>query len=200
VDLIAGAAPGLSLLPTMKLNILSDLHLAQGELPLPANNADVVILAGDIARPAEAIAWASRLGKPVLYVAGNHEFYGGSLEGRTAQLRQSAEGTAVRVLDETMELIGDVRFLGCTLWTDFLLFGEGEQRQLAIDEAMRCMRDFSRIRLSEASADLFTPAHSMALFRRHAAWLARELDKPHDGPTVVVTHHAPSLGSIHPRF
>ncbi|MGH8604743.1 MAG: metallophosphoesterase, partial [Gammaproteobacteria bacterium] len=43
----------------MKLNILSDLHLSLGALEIPENDADVVILAGDIARPKEAISWAS---------------------------------------------------------------------------------------------------------------------------------------------
>ena len=58
---------------TMKLNVLSDLHLSAGGLEHPHNDADVVVLAGDIARPREAVAWASRFSKPVLYVPGNHE-------------------------------------------------------------------------------------------------------------------------------
>ena len=184
----------------MKLNILSDLHLSQGELALPANDADLVVLAGDIDRPVQAVAWASRLGKPVLYVPGNHEFYGGSIEGTTAQLKRLAKGTAIRVLDDDSQLIGNVRFLGSTLWTDFLLFGPGPQRQAATDAALRYMRDYSRIRLRVASPQPFTPLDSAALFQRHAAWLAGELAKPHDGPTVVITHHAPSRSSIHPRF
>jgi predicted phosphodiesterase len=189
-----------SLLATMKLNILSDLHLGQGDLAPPANDADVVVLAGDIGRPAQAVAWASQLGKPVFYVAGNHEFYGGSLEGAAAQLERLAAGTAIHVLYQGEQLIGNVRFLGCTLWTDFMLFGDGERRQAAIEAAMRFMRDFSRIRLCDTAPDLFTPQHAASLFQRHAAWLARKLAKPHDGPTVVITHHAPSRGSIHPRF
>ena len=184
----------------MKLNILSDLHLGQAELAPPANDADVVVLAGDIARPEQALAWAARLGKPVLYVAGNHEYYGGSLQAGAAQLEQLSRGTAIRVLDRGSELIGNVRFLGCTLWTDFMLFGEGEKRQAAFEAAMRFMRDFSRIRLAEGSQELFTPLHSCVLFEQHAKWLAHELAKPHDGPTVVITHHAPSRASVHPRF
>jgi predicted phosphodiesterase len=184
----------------MKLNILSDLHLSQGELLPPSNDADVVVLAGDIARPPEAIAWVSRLRKPVLYVPGNHEFYGGSVQGSVAQLKRLCEGTRVRVLDDETQLIGNVRFLGSTLWTDFMLFGDGQGRQAAMGEALRFMRDFIRIRLNDASQALFTPLDSVALFQRHAAWLADELAKPHAGPTVVVTHHAPSRASIHPRF
>src|SRR4051794_28200811 len=102
----------------MKLNILSDLHLSQGDLATPGSDADLVILAGDIGRPGRAIGWASRIARPVLYVPGNHEFYGGSIEGTAAELKRLAAGTSIRVLDCEQAVIGGVRFLGATLWTD----------------------------------------------------------------------------------
>jgi predicted phosphodiesterase len=181
----------------MKLNVLSDLHLSLGALALPANDADAVILAGDIARPKEAIAWAAGFAKPVLYVPGNHEFYGGSVAGTVDELKRLSAGTNVRVLDNDEAIIGGVRFLGTTLWTDFMLFGAGEKRVAAMREAQRLMRDFRRISLGDAP---FTPEASAALFARDAAWLERTLAQPHAGPTVVITHHAPSRNSIHPRF
>jgi predicted phosphodiesterase len=184
----------------MKLHILSDLHLGQGALALPGTDADVIVLAGDIARPAEAVAWASALGKPVLYVLGNHEFYGGSIADTAGQFRALSEGTTVRLLDDESVTIGNVRFLGSTLWTDFMLFGEGERREAAQADAARFMRDYSRIRTGDGPQAVLTPEDTAARFRRHAAWLARELARPHDGPTVVITHHAPSTRSIHPRF
>lgn len=183
----------------MILNILSDLHLSRGALPIPENDADAVVLAGDIARPSEAVSWASRFAKPVLYVPGNHEFYGGGIAGTVEELKERCAGTRIHVLDNDEIIIGGVRFLGTTLWTDFMLFGEGEKRTAAMHEAQRCMRDFSRIRLGEAGA-LFTPGDSAALFARHAAWLDRKLAESYPGPTVVITHHAPSRNSIHPRF
>ena len=181
----------------MKLGILSDLHLSRGELPIPANEADLVVLAGDIGRPAQAMAWASRIAKPVLYVPGNHEFYGGSIDGTAAELERLAVGTRIRVLDCGQTVIGGIRFLGATLWSDFLIGGAGEARAAAIREAERFMRDFSVVRIGEAR---FTPEASAALFARHAAWLEARLAEPHAGPTVVITHHAPSPKSIHPRF
>jgi predicted phosphodiesterase len=181
----------------MKLNVLSDLHLSRGELAVPDTDADVVVLAGDLGRPERAIGWASRIAKPVLYVAGNHEFYGGSIEGTMAELKRLARGTRVRVLDDEEALIDGVRFLGTTLWTDVRVAGEGEARTAAMREAVRFMRDFSAVRIGEAT---FTPEASASLFARHAAWLAARLAEPHRGPTVVITHHAPSAGSIHPRF
>jgi hypothetical protein len=59
------------------------------------------------------------------------------------------------------------------------------------------MRDFSSIRLGESP---LTPDASAVLFKRHAAWVEAKLAEPHAGPTVVITHHAPSRKSVHPRF
>lgn len=184
----------------MKLNILSDLHLSLGALEIPRNDADAVILAGDIARPREAVSWAAGFAKPVLYVPGNHEFYGGSIAGTANELKQLCAGSNIRVLDNDEAVIDGVRFLGTTLWTDFMLFGEGEQREEAMRQAVSFMRDFSRIRVGEAGDAPFTPAASAALFDIHARWLERKLAEAYAGPTVVITHHAPSRKSIHPRF
>ena len=182
----------------MKLNILSDLHLSQGGFPHPQTGADVVILAGDVARPAEAIAWGSAFSVPVLYVAGNHEFYGSTLDATVAELKRLAAGTSVRVLDDEEAILGGVRFLGTTLWSDFAITGGGDAQALAMREAELRIRDFSRIRTD--ASEPFTPAASIERFERHAAWLGERLATPHPGPTVVITHHAPSPRSIHPRF
>ena len=183
----------------MKLHILSDLHLDVDGFEAPRTDADVVVLAGDIARPARAIDWALRLERPVVYVAGNHEFYGSSIEATVLALRMRCAGTPVHFLSGDAQVIGGVRFLGATLWTDFLVYGAAE-RDRAMQQAQRSLRDFSRIRLKEQSDRLFAPDDAAALFRREAGWLAGELGAAFDGPTVVVTHHAPSALSIHPRF
>ena len=184
----------------MKLNVLSDLHLSLGAFEIPRNDADVVILAGDLARPREAISWACGFSKPVLFVPGNHEFYGGSIAGGADELKRLCAGTNIRLLDQGEVIIDGVRFLGTTLWTDFMLFGEGDERRAAMREALRFMRDFSRIRIGAAAEAPFTPDTSAALFKVQAGWLERKLSEAHAGPTVVITHHAPSRKSIHPRF
>jgi predicted phosphodiesterase len=183
----------------MKIHVLSDLHLSFGTMAQPTSDADVVVLAGDIARPREAAAWAQGFGKPVIYVLGNHEYYGSSLDDAMAELKGLCKRTPVHVLDGDGLVLGGVRFLGITLWTDFDLFGRGERKTAAMAAAQRMIRDFSVIRSGDSGA-LFTPHDSTALFRRHAAWLGQALATPHAGPTVVITHHAPSPRSIHPRF
>jgi len=188
---------------TLKLQVVSDLHLSQAGIVLPATDADLLVLAGDIARPREAIAWASGLGRPALYVPGNHEFYGGSLEGRIAELRALCEGTPVRLLHDEELVVDGVRILGTTLWTEFSLPGLGSADPdfpAAVKTATGFMRDFSRIRLREGDDALLRAEDCAALFRRHSQWLRERLARPHAGPTVVISHHAPSMRSIHPRF
>lgn len=184
----------------MKLHVLSDLHLSVATFEAPITDADVVILAGDIARPKEAIAWASTFAKPILFVPGNHEFYGGSVASTVQELKQLCDRHDIYLLNNDVVVIDGVRFLGTTLWTNFLLFGEGEKRDLAISEAISFMRDFSRIRIDEVSGTMFTPADSALQFTCHANWLEERLAEPFQGQTVVITHHAPSPKSIHPRF
>ena len=74
--------------PPMNLHVLSDLHLSLAGMDVAETDADLVILAGDIARPDKALAWARQIRKPVIYVAGNHEFYNGDLQGTLHELRR----------------------------------------------------------------------------------------------------------------
>ena len=93
-----------------------------------------------------------------------------------------------------------MRILGATLWTDFGIAGDDAARAQAMDEAVRFSRDFSRITVDAEQKEIFTPCHCAALFERHASWLAARLAEPFGGITVVVTHFAPSPGSIAPQF
>ena len=183
----------------MKLHVVSDLHLSAAGFDLPETAAEMIVLAGDIARPVEACAWAQRLGKPVIYVAGNHEFYGGSIDGTIAALRERSADQPIHLLEADELIVDGVRFLGTTLWSDFSIGDEAERAQ-AEEQALAMVRDFSRIRADSSADRLFSPADSTKLFRRSVAWLQRKLDEPFSGSTVVVTHHAPSLRSVHPRF
>lgn len=184
----------------MRLHILSDLHLSVDALDPPRTTADIVVLAGDVARPTQAIEWARGFDQPVLYVPGNHEFYGGSLDGTLTELRALCSGTDVTLLERDEVIIDGVRFLGTTLWSDFRLNGEGAARDEAMRLAQSLIRDFSRIRRSVDAPDPFTPADSTECFDAAAEWLEARLAREHDGTTVVITHHAPSPGSVHPRF
>lgn len=184
----------------MKIALLSDLHLSVQSMPAPPTDADVVVLAGDLHRPAGAIEWARQYRRPTLFVAGNHEFYGGDLVTTMRELRAHAQGSAVRVLDHEAWQHHGVRFLGCTLWSDYRLFDSPVQREQGLRQAGEMVRDFSRIRVAPDFDEKFTPALSQHLFDRAVAWLERQFAIAHDGPTVVITHFAPARGSIAAKF
>lgn len=193
----------------MKLHILSDLHLEFAKWPREADvnaiEADVTVLAGDIGVGMEGIAWAlSVFRRPVVYVLGNHEYYGQRLmPDLLAEARERCRGTHIHLLENDAVMIGGVRFLGCTLWTDFALFEDAERNARAMEEAGMKMGDFRHAMVGRRGGGNgknklipFTPAMSRERHLASRAWLEAELDKPHDGPTVVVTHHAPSARSL----
>ena len=62
------------------------------------------------------------------------------------------------------------------------------------------MNDYRHILADMRDKVRIIPATTLARHRRSVAWLDRALAEPFDGPTVVVTHHAPHLGSVAPRF
>lgn len=186
----------------MKLHILSDLHIEFLPFDPPATDADVVILAGDIGVGVKGLNWASATfgDRPVLYVMGNHEAYGSHLDRVTETLRERAGATPnVRFLDNSEVVIGGVRFLGTTLWTDFTIFGSSPAAfGRALREAKNSISDFIRnIRYREG---YFTPAQSVELHVAAVAWLEKKLAEPFAGKTVVVTHHCPGWGSVAERF
>ncbi|MBV6821979.1 metallophosphoesterase [Pseudomonas sp. PD9R] len=184
----------------MRIALLSDIHLSVNALPFPDVEADVVVLAGDISRPAAAIEWAKSCPAPIVYVAGNHEFYGSDLISTYEQLNRLSEGTQIHVLERSEYLHNGVRFLGCTLWSDYRLFDSAQAREQGIDLATQLIRDFSRIKISPDFDDLFSPAVSQMIFLQTVAWLEDCFSKDSTTPTVVISHFAPTRLSIGPLF
>jgi predicted phosphodiesterase len=181
----------------MRIRILSDLHLEARPFDPPAAPADVVILAGDIANGTDGIAWANAcFDTPVLYVAGNHEYYEGEFNAVQRDLAAGSADGRVRTLDCTEAVIGRTRFLGCALWTDFTLAPEAG-RQAVIEQSRKFNPDYRLIRFGDRA---FSPEDGMRLCAKHKAWLAQKLAEPFGGDTVVITHFAPHSGSIAPGF
>lgn len=187
----------------MKVQVASDLHLEllgklfPGErLISPAHDADILVLAGDIANGIEAVEMFKNWPVPVLYIAGNHEFYGHSLEQMRMDLRNAAAGTHVTFLDNAIKDFGSVRFLGTTLWTDYRLELNRTQRQLMESAELR-VSDHFRI---NCSGGKFTAERALVEHELSRAWLKDELNSPYDGKTVVITHHGPHRLSINRRY
>lgn len=209
----------------MKIQLLSDLHLEvdPGFVPRYAPGADLLVLAGDIgARPDTPMAqhgapdWC--LGRfapalrqwpvPVLYLPGNHEYDGQDFDECQAALRDTAEALGLVWLERQAVVIDGVRFLGTTLWSDFDCFGDRPAHvagSMTYNLRMRekCFRAANYYLEKAATMRdglLFDAAAMREEALRCQAWLRDALGAPHAGPTVVVTHFAPSLRSHDPRY
>jgi len=197
----------------VKLLVLSDLHVEFAPFaPDPAivEAADVVVLAGDISNGVKGIAWARQTfaDKPIVYVAGNHEFYRQHWVRLLEPLRAQARVHGVHFLENETVTIEGIRFLGATLWTDFLLFGE-DKKLAAMHEAARTMNDFNLINAKALPTRLnivgprgspwkLSPAHTLHRHQESLAWLQVQLPLGQADKTVVVSHHFPSRRSVVP--
>ncbi len=189
-----------------KILMMSDVHIEFGDLSVSKVKADVAVLAGDIHVGLAAVTWADDLAKrlrmPVVLIAGNHEHYGtqkscGTLPEMVDKFRGAAASTSGRVvfLERETAVVASVRFVGCTLWTDFELYGNPAE---AMAHVAAQMNDFRLI--AYRPGILFSPIDARREFMLARRFLETELAMPFDGVTVVVTHHLPSLRSVPQRF
>ena len=178
----------------MKILILSDLHnefLRSSRLIAHQPQVDVVVLAGDIDLDCRGLEWARHtFNTRIVYVPGNHEFYNHDFDATRERMRSAAELLGIDLLDPGVVEIGDVVFVGATLWTDFELFGNRE-REMSI--AQKGLNDFRRIKG-------FTPARSLTRHEEERAFIERELEKHRGRKCVVVSHHLPSWSSVAERY
>lgn len=206
----------------MKIQLLSDLHLEVHPhfKPLPAPDAQLLVLAGDIGsyQAGSLLAgddfglerFSPKLGwpVPVLYVPGNHEYDNLDFDAAHGRLRQVCERLGITWLErETLQLDG-VRFIGTTLWADFdALVTDSDRldpsnarvlkkREKAFRAANYYLRKMGTTRRGEPL--LADGWRELGL--ECEQWLRRALAEPFDGTTVVVTHFAPSLRSADPRY
>jgi Icc-related predicted phosphoesterase len=188
----------------MLLQYCSDLHLefAQNQAYLDQHPidavGDILMLAGDITRlnyyqtrnfDKEFFRTLSRQFRYVLWIPGNHEFY----RSEDAQLLDKPLWVElhknVYLLNNVVTVIEGVRFVLTTLWTHL-----DKVNERIID---RRMADFSLI---QYAGQTLTPAIYVNRLHQPALnFLRVELIKPFAGPTVVVTHHMPSLHCVHPK-
>lgn len=207
----------------MNIQLLSDLHLEAHPhfVPEPAPGADVLVLAGDVGSYQEGsrledgdfgLARFSPLAQgacwptPVLFVPGNHEYDAQDFDAAHVRLRKTCDRLGIIWLERECVQLGGVRFAGTTLWSDFDALADDEGctdlgRRLKLrDKAFRAANFYLRKTGGTRHGEPFLaePMREHALVCRQ--WLADALAVPFEGPTVAVTHFAPSLRSADPRY
>lgn len=195
----------------MKVSHASDLHLEFMNFPdfSKEEGGDVLILNGDILvvpylnenrTDREALRVRDYLKsqfipdliekyKTVLYLAGNHEFYRGDIQTGLKIIKDwfHSKGAKNMIFMENDHIdIEGVRFVGATLWSDFL--GEDEE---SMYESGRGMNDF---RIIQDGKTRFSPEKALALHKVSLKYI-EEMTKT-DMKTVVLTHHAPHASML----
>ena len=223
----------------MKIQLLSDLHLESNPhfTATPTPGADVLVLAGDIGSyqkgskltelnipdfglgrfsPLPVAQGGAAWPVPVLFLPGNHEYDGLDFDAAHLRLRETCERLGMVWLERETVVLAGVRFIGCTLWTDFDALADMNPQ---INPKVNPQVDSPLTRQLQAREKAFRAAN-FYLKKNHAfrqgqpmladavreegvksqGWLRRALAEAFDGPTVVVTHFAPSLLSADPRY
>ncbi len=177
----------------MKIQILSDIHLEFQEFHYTDCDCDAVVLAGDIHTKDRGVKWAIQniSNKPVIYILGNHEFYGKTYPKLIHDMKELTKNSDVHVLENDVLTINNINFFGCTLWTDFGLFGEP---RIAGSHCQTNMNDYKKItRLPNYSK---IRSLDTALYHKQSIkWLSKALTEHEGQKNVVITHHAPTIKS-----
>ena len=207
----------------MKIQLLSDLHLEVHPqfVPEPAPDADLLVLAGDIGsyqndsqvagdnfgleRFSPLPQWGG-WPTPVVFVPGNHEYDMQDFDAAHDRLRRTCDRLGLLWLERETLVLDRVRFVGTTLWSDFDALADHEQctdltRRLRLRQKAFRAANFYLAKTGTTRAGtpcLAEPMREQALVCM--AWLEDALARPFDGPTVAITHFAPSLRSADPRY
>jgi predicted phosphohydrolase len=193
-----------------RLWVLSDLHRDVADWTPQVPDADICVVAGDVGEGlTKSLRWLqAHVGTlmPVIFVAGNHEFYRTAVREEWEAARSlHDECPDVHLLENQAIVLGDVRFAGCTLWTDYEIMRSPDNvdpsgdLQHAMGVSARRMNDHKKIALQKQPWKRWRPHEARMAHQRSRRWLEEELAVPHPGPTVVVTHHAPHRSSIPAR-
>lgn len=184
----------------MKLRIMSDLHLEFKDWVPPPAEADVVVIAGDAHMGINALPWIERHfnGKPVVYICGNHEYYGHNYQEVNRELASACKDSNIHFLSQDTYIHDDVAFIGATLWTDFRLDNtETWSKRRARD----MMNDYYKITFGSTSVPYgsqrrLDPDHTQSFHLEHKDYIKFMLETLPSKKRVVVTHHLPSVLSI----
>ena len=183
----------------MNIRILSDLHLEHADFIVPPMVGDreaTLILAGDIApicileRPVirDFFERASRQFKHVIYVPGNHEYYGDDIitaDQKAITFFKENNMANIHYLNMGTVDIGNISIVGACLWTSF---DDGDEKAM---EAAKQINDYSNITMNGMG---LTPEFIWETHKNHLEYIIRvSQEKASDGQRVVVVgHHVPS--------
>jgi len=191
----------------LRVGIHSDLHTEFSACTianLPA--LDVLVLAGDIGNLLSVSHFLGTIRNaapelPVLYVLGNHEYYGLEFAKAKQQYRQLCDRYRVTLLDNEGVQIDDVLFVGSTLWSDFSLAGQADISMLW---ARNKIPDYRKIHRYSADGSLVAmqPADTVEEYKKARAFIQESLLSENQTvrKKVVISHFLPAFELLAPGY
>lgn len=191
----------------MKIRIMSDIH-NDVNYKYPFRLADMdkfTIVAGDISGSInDSIKWVNDNIKNGIIIGGNHSGYSEdkhSLQYIHKTMKDYYKLTDnVSYLENDYKIIDDVVFIGATLWTDFKLYGENFQ-VWDMQNAKKCMNDYRYNHYDDKDGmRLLRPEDTLEMFNESFKYIEEIVKKFPNKKVVIITHHAPSVKSIHAKY
>lgn len=195
----------------MLIQLVSDLHLEFADFNVQnAGGTDVLILSGDIIIASKVHRPESEYGirfrnflkrvslefPHVVYVMGNHEFYGGKFFDSIDDVRAACGvHDNVYLLERDTKIINDVLFVGGTLWTDMNKFDP-----LTLNAVRGMMNDYRAIRNDKNGHTPLKPEDTVERHRLTRDYIKLVVGDNKDKTIVVVGHHSPSYQSCHELY
>lgn len=183
----------------------SDIHLdfpGSRGFPPAAPGVGLVLIAGDICQGLVRAVEQARDAYPrieIAMVAGNHEFYGRVYGEELEAGRRRALALGVKLLENDTAFFGPLRVLGATLWTDYDAYG-ANLREPAMRTAAETMLDHKKIRWRKDPWQRFRPQEARSLHLRSRVFLEAELAQPHQGYTLLLSHHPGVVEAVEPLY
>jgi predicted phosphodiesterase len=196
------------------IRIFSDIHWEFDKKgfwnpePLETDKDTVLILAGDLyygTRSLDIIETFNERFKKVIILLGNHDYWGNNVDTLDAfyknEIKIAKLDNVVLLEKDTVEIDGYL-FIGATLWTDM---DEGNRDCVSL--AGKCMMDFSKTVQIGGGMDLdnmfgnqFTANHWLEINEKSFKYIKKVSELNRGKKIVIISHHAPSMLSIHEKY
>lgn len=187
----------------MQVALFSDLHLEHSLAPLykmqqglGESCPDVVILAGDITTTyhKDVLRYIREMTNArIIYVPGNHEFYGTSIEAGMFTLRNECEKLGITFAVNEIVTVDDVSFVCSVGWSDLCSFSHLDMENKI--ERLSMISDFRMIQ-DHSVCDMMNLAETDRRFLNSALKCVADIGTI----PVIVTHFSPFESCRNPRF
>lgn len=191
----------------ISFDVISDLHFNNFSTHLYPNikpNSEILVMLGDVCEVDQVrqmmpfFRYVSSNWKLILFIPGNHEFYGYFLDDTVSVLKCELQSlTNIKILDNECYRVNNTLFVGSTLWSN--MDNDNPVTKVVCKGAIS---DYKYIKKSyyENNKHPITPNDTVALFDRNIEFIEDSVFNKGNDEIVILTHHAPSYSCVDAKY